>query len=269
MKLTHWMMAGALLVSAGAAFSQSAPIKTRGGAGQSPLTVGVEPFSSIAVAVKVGSAGIGIDLATPVASKLNLRVGASFFSYNPNLVVDGINIVGNINLRSVSENFDFFPFGNAFRVSPGITFYNGNHITATALVAGGQNFTLDDFNFISSPADPVHGTFDMSFGHQLAPSLTIGFGNMIPRKGGHWSFPFEIGGEYIGQKPRIALALGGSACMFSTAPGFCQPITSTPQLVQDVQGEQALLNGDIPTQLRFFPIVSTGVSYRFGRSGSR
>jgi len=57
--------------------------------------------------------------------------------------------------------------------------------------------------------------------------------------------------------------------VFNTSPGNCQPITSTPQLVQNVQGEQNLIHGDIPTQLRFFPIVSTGVSYRFGHSRNR
>jgi len=267
MKCTRWIMAAALLAVAGPSFSQAQDtpaLQTRGGAGQSPLRVAVAPFSAVAVAVKVGLSGVGVDVATPVASRLNLRLGASFFSYNPNLTVDGINIIGNINLRSVSEAFDFFPFGNAFRVSPGVNFYNGNHITAAALVPGGQSFSLNDINFISSPTDPVNGSFDMNFGHQLAPTLTIGFGNMIPRKGGHWSFPFEIGGEYIGKSPRISLALGGSACTMNTSPSNCQPISSTPQLMQNVQGEVALLNGDIPTQLRFFPIVSTGVSYRFG-----
>src|ERR1700722_16515851 len=37
------------------------------------LKKGVVPFSSLAVQVKVGLAGIGVDFATPVANKLNPR----------------------------------------------------------------------------------------------------------------------------------------------------------------------------------------------------
>jgi len=242
-------------------------VRTKGGA--VPLRTGVQAFSSVAIAIKLGVAGPGIDVATPIASKMNLRVGASFFSYNPNFNVDGISIVGDIELRSITEAFDWFPFGNALRISPGVTFYNGNHINAVAVVAGGQGFSLNDVSYVSDAANPVTGSFDMSFGHQLAPSLTIGFGNMIPRKGGHWAFPFEVGAEYIGVTPRIALNLVGSACTVTPLGSNCQAIASTPQLMINVAGEQASINADIPKQLRFFPILSTGVSYRFGRSHDR
>ena len=229
----------------------------------------VAPFSAVAIGLKLGIGGIGIDVATPLATKLNLRVGASFFSFNPNLVEDGIDIIGNIQLESVTESFDFFPFGNDFRVSPGVVFYNGNHITAAAKVAGGQTFSLNDVSYISDPADPANGSFDLSFGHQLAPSLTLGFGNMIPRKGGHWSMPLELGVEYIGRTPRIALNLGGSACQGGTTPMYCGAIATDPTTMQNVQGEQTTLNNDIPSFLRFFPIASLGVSYRFGHNSSR
>ena len=99
------------------------------GSGKPLLRLGVKPFSTAAIQVKVGVAGIGLDLAVPAASRLNLRVGGNFFQYNPNLVVDGINVIGNIQLRSASASVDVFPFGNAFRISPGVVFYNGNILT--------------------------------------------------------------------------------------------------------------------------------------------
>jgi hypothetical protein len=233
------------------------------------LKLGVEPFSAIALQVKVGLAGVGVDIATPVASKMNLRMGASFFSYNPNLAIDGETIDGAIHLESIHESFDFFPFGNSFRISPGVTFYNGNRIHATVSVAGGQMFTLNDVLYISGPSNPIGGTFDVNFGNQLAPSLTMGFGNMIPRKGGHWSIPFEIGAEYLGRPPLIALSLSGTACQGNTSPANCSTVASNPTTQQNVVAEQADLNGDIPRQLRFFPIVSIGVGYRFNLARHR
>jgi hypothetical protein len=255
------------MVLAGMMVSQA--LAQMAGMGEYKLRVGVEPFSSVAVQLKMGLAGPGIDLATPVASKLNLRAGLSFFSYDPKFAVDGENITGTIKLRAVNEAFDFFPFGNAFRISPGVTFYNGNHIAATTGVAAGQTFTLNGVVYISSPSDPIRGMFNLEFGNQLAPSLTMGFGNMISRKGGHWSVPFEIGAEYLGKKPQIALALMGSACQGGTLPANCSPAATDPTTAQNVRAEQTNLNDDIPTQLRFFPIVSIGVSYKFNLLHSR
>jgi len=238
-----------------------------GGAGTQPLKTGVTPFSAVAVQIKVGVAGPGLDVAVPLAGRMNLRAGGSFFSYNPNLVEDGINVIGNIQLRSASASVDIFPFGNAFRISPGAVFYNGNQISAVASVPGGQTFTLNDVTYYSSATNPVNGTFGLSFGKKVAPSLTMGFGNMIPRKGGHWSVPFEIGAEYIGTAPQISLALAGTACQGSATTN-CAPIASDPTTQQNVAAEQASLNSNIPSQLRFYPIVSIGLSYKFGHSTS-
>ena len=203
-----------------------------------------------------------------MAGRMNLRLGGSFFSYNPNFVVDGINTAGSIQLRSSSANVDIFPFGNAFRISPGVVVYNGNTLSAVANVPAGQSFTLNGVSYYSGAAAPVTGNFGLSFGKKVAPSLTIGFGNMIPRKGGHWSVPFEIGAEYIGTAPQISLALTGTTCQGSATTN-CSSIASNPTTQQNIVAEQASLNSNIPSQLRFFPIVSIGLSYKFGHSGSR
>jgi hypothetical protein len=235
--------------------------------GTRPTMTGVAPFSTAAIQIKLGVAGPGLDVAVPVAGRMNLRAGGSFFSYNPNLVEDGINVIGNIQLRSASANVDFFPFGNAFRISPGVVFYNGNQISAVASVAAGQTFTLNNVTYYSSAAAPVAGTFGLSFGKKVAPSLTMGFGNMIPRKGGHWSVPVEIGAEYIGTAPQISLALSGTACQGSATTN-CAPIASNPATQQNLVAEQASLNSNIPSQLRFYPILSIGLSYKFGHGNS-
>ncbi len=223
--------------------------------------VGVRPFSALGVAVKFGSGGVGFDLATPLASRLNLRAGATFFSYSPSITVDNIAVNGTLTLKTVGASLDIFPFGNTFRVSPGLTMYNGNHLSANAVVAGGQTFTLGDATYTSNPTNPVGGTFDMAFGNKVAPSFTIGTGNMIPHKSGqHWSVPFEIGFEYIGT-PLITLNLTGSACDVQYG---CQPVATTPQIQANVAQEQTNLNNDI-SALKVYPILSVGVSYKFGR----
>jgi len=219
----------------------------------------LRPFHSLAIQLKAGVAGFGGDFATPLGRKLNLRAGGSYFDYILNSIQNGLDIKGTVQLRTANMNLDWFPFGNAFRITPGVTVYNGNHANAAAMVEGGRNFTLNDTKYTSSTADPVKGTSVLNFGNKVAPSITMGFGNMIPRKGGHWSFPFELGFQYIGP-PTVVLNLSGSACQ----QGMCEPIQSDPQTQANVVGEQKMLTDDL-SPARFYPITSIGVSYKFGR----
>ena len=237
-----------------------------GGISRPPVayTPGIRPFSAVAVALKVGSGGVGLDVATPLAQRLNLRTGASFFSYSPNLTVDGLNIAGTIKLQNAGASVDIFPFGGAFRISPGFTFRNNNAMSAAINVPGGQSFSLGDSNYTSNPLDPITGTAAFGFGtSNFAPRLTMGFGNMLPRNGSRFSFPVEVGFEYISQ-PTVRLSFSGSACgsqvqndgSVGAGCGVVNP--------SDVAQEQSDLQSDL-SPLRFYPIVSFGVSYRLGR----
>ena len=226
---------------------------------------GVRPFSAVAIGLRVGTTGVGLDLATPLSKRLNLRAGGSFLSIDPHFVEDGIPAIGDVQLRSGFVAVDLFPFHGGFHISPGFTFYDGDHLSAKAMVPGGQEFDLGDGTYTSDTTDPVHGTFGLNFRKKSAPRLMLGWGNMIPRKDGHWSFPFEIGAEYAGRPPQVTLTLAGTVCQ---GPGFCQPIDQNPTAQRNVMIEQNLINSDIPSWLRFFPLVSTGISYRFGHGSA-
>ena len=221
----------------------------------------IRPFSTAALAVNFGSGGIGVDLATPLAQHFNLRVGGSFFSYSASFNSDGIVIDGDLKFRSGRASLDYYPFHGGFRISPGVTFYNGNNLNATTLVPRGQPFSLGDTNYYSSTTDPVHGTASFYLGKHVAPSITVGFGNMIPRSGRHVSFPFEIGFQYI-DAPTITITLQGTACMYANIPASCSPVATDPQTQANLQQEEANINSDIKP-LRFYPIISQGVSVRF------
>jgi hypothetical protein len=215
------------------------------------------PFAAVGVAVKIGVEGIGFDVATPLARKFNLRGGASFFSYQGSLTEDGIQINPDVRFRKAAASLDYYPFGNGFRVSPGFVFYNGNHATATAMVPGGQTFDLNDTTYTSSAVDPVRGSAVVDFGKKQAPSFTVGWGNIVPRRGGHWSVPFEVGFEYIG-KPTLTYNLIGTAC----SSDGCGTFTNDAEIQADLKAEQDELNRDI-APLRFYPIVSIGLGYKF------
>lgn len=259
------LVASSFSSSAGSSSLPDAPQPVAGergaaaGAGAAAgLHLAVKPFSDLAIGFKAGSTGAGVEFATPLASKITLRAGASFFSYNPTLVEDGMPIDGEIKLRTISAGIDLYPYKNSFHITPGVTMYNGNHATGTTFIAAGSSFTLNDTTYTSSPDDPVQGTFDVVFGRKFAPSLTLGFGNML-RRDGHWSVPVDFGFEYLGQ-PKFTLNMTGSAC---NADG-CGPIQGDPTTVANLQAAQTNVNNSL-SALRFYPIASVGVAYRFGK----
>jgi len=220
----------------------------------------IRPFSTLAAAVSISTGGVGLDLATPLAQHFNLRVGGGFFTYNSNFNLDGETITGDIKLRNASASLDWFPFHGGFHISPGLTVYNGNGVTATTLVPAGGEFDLGDQTYYSSATDPIHGSASLYLGKRVAPRFTIGFGNMIPRSGRHFSFPFEIGFEYIGP-PKLNLTLAGSACDTSTPPN-CSPVATDPTTQANLQQEINQVNSDLKP-LSFYPIISQGFSVRF------
>jgi len=91
-------------------------------------------------------------------------------------------------------------------------------------------------------------------------TLTTGYGNMIPRKGGHLSFPFELGVAFIGT-PDINIALTqGQVC---NAQGLaCIDVATDQTVQQNLQAQIQQYRGDLDP-LKTFPIVSFGVAYNF------
>lgn len=211
------------------------------------------PFSSLGVGFKIGLSGIGFDVATPlVPGTLNLRGGATFFSYTPNITTDSININGTLKLQNSGVMVDYFPFHGSFRLSGGATVYNNTGINGSLTVAGGNNFTLGNTTYYSNPANPAVGTGNFTIGGKAGGRLSFGWGNMIPKRG-HFSFQEEMGIQFL-SAPTVAIAFS-NAC---TTPTYTN---CGPPAAADITAEQNKLQSDI-NFLRFYPIVSIGVSYK-------
>jgi len=213
------------------------------------------PFSTFAVGTKMTSLGTGVEVATPLTRSLNLRGGTNFFNLGYGFGVDGANYNFDLHLRTGQASIDWFPFHGGFHISPGVLIYKSD-LSGAANVPGGNTFQLGSSSFTSSTTDPVHGNASLTFGRTLMPSLMFGWGNMIPRSGRHWSFPFEVGAAYTGHNA-VHLNLQGTACM----PSGCLS-TSTPAIQQSILSEQNNLNESMK-RLQAYPIISTGFAFRF------
>src|SRR5260370_3374553 len=136
------------------------------------------PFSSLGLATRAGFAGTGFDVATPLATRFNLRAGTDFFSYTTTFQEEGANVGINLHLRSAHAAVDWFPFAGHFRVSPLVVFGNNNRILATAAIPSGSAITLNGQNYISSYTEPLRGSGRIDF-HTGSTGLRLGFVKLI------------------------------------------------------------------------------------------
>jgi hypothetical protein len=231
---------------------------TRAPQASSQRRLGLEgrPFETIAIGVKVSSLGVGIETATPLTRRSNLRVGFNMFSYVRTFDKDGITYGSTLKLQSGQALLDFFPL-RSLHVSPGILAYNGNEVTATASVSGAKTFSLGSFTYFSDPTNPVTGTAKLSV-NRVAPMLLIGFGNLVPRTR-HFSVTADVGVAYHGA-PKASLDLSGNACDLRVV--ICRNVATDPSVQSAIQSEVNKLN-DLAYPYKFWPIVSVGFGYKF------
>ena len=219
------------------------------------------PFSGVGFATRVGFAGAGFDVATPLSRKLNLRTGTDFFNYDTNFQEEGADVGVNLHLRSGHVALDWFPFGGHLRLSPQIVYGNNNRVLATAVIPSGSTITLNGKDYISSFSDPLHGSGRIDI-RKVSPGFSFGFGNVIPRDRSHVSIPVEMGFYYVGQ-PSLQVAFKGSACDPNYPPSVgCQSVDQDAGFQQNLAAFKARNDHNL-SHASFFPIFSVGVGYRF------
>jgi hypothetical protein len=248
-----------------------------GGAGQVPSPIRnastvAGPFSRLAFGAGISPLGIGLQVATNINKHLNVRGTGNFYNYSLNFTTNGFPATASLNMASAGAALDVYPFHAGFRLSPGVLFYNQNQLSASSTVVGGTSFTLNNQTFYSANANAATGATPLNATGALnlnttkpAFTMTTGWGNMIPRKGGHWSVPFEIGAAFTGA-PALGLNLTGSACA-DQAQTECTNVASTTnpiaiQIQSDLAAQVTKWNSDL-NPLKVYPIISVGVAYSF------
>jgi hypothetical protein len=218
------------------------------------------PFSGLGLATRVGFAGTGFDVATPLATRFNLRAGSDFFRYSASFQEEGANVGINLRLRSGHAGLDWFPFGGDFRLSPQMVIGNNNRVVATAIIPSGSTITLNGQDYISSYSDPLRGAGRIDFS-KVSPGFSLGFGNLIPRDRSRFSIPVEMGFYYVGQ-PNLQVSFTGSACdpNFPASVG-CQWVDQDPTFQQNLAAFKARNNRNL-SYASFFPMFSVGFGYR-------
>jgi hypothetical protein len=214
----------------------------------------LRPFRSYAVGFRAGTLGTGVEIATPLAGRINLRSGFNFFAFNDPFSIDGVGYDARLRLQSSQTTVDWFM--GRFHISPGFLYFKSG-MSAPVSVGPGQTFVLGTQTFLNSVDDSVIGSSSVIYPRTFAPLLLFGYGNLLPRSGEHLSLPVEVGVAYTGA-PLISVALNGTACVTDGCVNFSQNADAQKFLKQEMN----ILNEDLK-HYPVFPIVSVGLAYRF------
>lgn len=223
------------------------------------------PFSRFALAGALSPLGVDFQAAVNVNRFMNVRGIGNVFNYSlNNISVSGFSLDGSLNLASAGVLIDVYPWPNhGFRASAGTLMFNQNKVSATMVASGGTSFTLNGDTYYSSSSDPVSGAGGVNLhARNPAPAFTVGWGNLISRRGRRWSIPFEMGAVMIGDPvPTIAFT-GGQVCSDPQGTLNCQDVVGNSTLNSNLQAQLLKYQNDL-APLRFYPILSVGVGYSF------
>lgn len=215
------------------------------------------------IGLSVGINGIGLELAEPIAQHFNVRAGGGYFRFDETFTSDGAQVEAGMKLGGGHVSLDYFPWSyHGFHISPQMYFGVQTSADVTVVVPPGQTISLSGGDYASSATDPLHGSATVRV-QNVAPGLTIGYGNLAPRRiGSHWSFPVELGFYYIGQ-PDLVINFSGTACDTSQPPAIgCQKVDKDVDFQKDLKRFTDRQNDNL-SYASFFPIFSFGAGYRF------
>ena len=193
------------------------------------LTLAAGTAQAAGIGARVGTTGLGADVAWDLAPTLSARLGYSGGTVNHDVSTD-ITYHGKLKLSNLNTFLDFAPLGPLFRITGGVIFNDNKFDVNTDQVNGGS----------------ISGTVKPS--NSAAPYLGIGYGRV---SGAGVNFYADLGVMYQGSPKASLTANCGtlSAAQCSTLQG-------------QVASEQAQLEDKLKNA-KYYPVLNVGVTIGF------
>jgi hypothetical protein len=183
------------------------------------------------VGVRVGTTGLGIDVAKNVAPTLDVRLGYSGGSWGYDSSTSGASYKGDIKLSNLNALLDFHPLGPLFRISGGVIF-NKNKYDAT----GTPNGQAGSFNAT------------VESGKTAAPYLGIGWGNVA---GAGVNFYADLGVMFMGT-PKATISANCSGLSGAQCTALQNQVATEQQNLQDKLD-----------RFKAYPVLNVGLTIGF------
>ena len=172
---------------------------------------------TVGAAVRGGTLGLGLDVATPVTERVDVRVAARGLAFGRSTLLDAsdlgvegltLDVDTEVGLGSVGLLADWYPFGTTFRVTGGALV----HVNEAAAVvrAAGPYYSADlDRTFSVERVGTLRA--EVSYERPVAPYLGLGVGD---RTAGRFGLTVDVGAAYVGP-PSVEMTgtglIGGTA----------------------------------------------------------
>lgn len=197
-----------------------------------------------ALGIKAGTLGVGLEATFEVADRVNFRVGGNYFKVGSEVDVEGNDYDLDIKLNSYTALGDWFVTDSSFRLTAGLVL-NNNNLNGAALPSNA--YQIDDVIYTSSEVGDLDASIDFK---SIAPYLGIGWGNPLADDS-DLSFFMDLGIIFAG-KPRLNVTSTGGT------------LSNDPILQENLaQVEQDFRDTDEINYLKFYPVISVGLNYRF------
>lgn len=192
-----------------------------------------------------GTVGFGGGIAASFNKHLGARIGYTTYEYSVNdLEESDLRLDGTAEIGGAQAFLDWHPFGGAFRVSAGAV-ENASLSAHAEPIA--STYTLNGVTYAADEIGEATGTAKYD---SISPYLGIGFGHPLSIDG-RFALTADFGVVFTGS-PKVEL---NATCAVPNAM-LCS------QIEADVLAEEAELQDDAD-QLKYWPVMSIGVSYRF------
>ncbi len=221
-------------------------MQTRTRAGFAALFImAVTSAAAQTIAVKGGTAGLGAELAWPLAERFAGRLWINGGSLTRDLTESGIRYDARLKFGTAFALADLHPSAGRFRISGGMG-YNDNRFDFTGR-GDGSTIVINGVPYNSADVGTLDGRVRFD---KTSPYLGIGWGS-APRGAAGFGVNVDLGVMF--QKTRASLT------------GSCGPSLPAPtctQLQNDLRAEEAQFR-DAVGRFKAYPVLSSGFSYRF------
>ncbi len=193
--------------------------------------------SDLSIGVRVGTLGIGPEIAKLVMPHVGVRAGINFFSESHTFTQNNADVAATLKLKAVTGLVDYYPAARgSFHLSAGIM---TNPVTVTGSGTPSGNITLNDRQYTSAQVGTMTVTGKWP---SASPYVGLGLGTAAAS---HSAFHFALDvGAGLG-KSTVTLTSTGAAA------------NST------LQSDLAAQSSKIQNKLPVYPVVEFGIGYRF------
>jgi hypothetical protein len=217
-------------------------------------------FSLAAADLAVSTLGIGAEVGTNLGPRVDLRVFANYTNLTHRYTESGFRVALNVALANTGAKVDFYPLQRVpLRISPGFLLVNHNRVQGNISAEPGATFTINNVDYASSDADPVHGAGRLLLGGS-GFMVTTGLGHYVSRTRKRFTFPFEAGVALI-RTPTAQFNFFGTVCSESEVP-VCAPVSQFPGFSTNLAAQLASWNRQL-SPFHIYPILQGGVAYSF------